>query len=153
MYTVTEDGERDRCVKFSQLKAMNSTGNLLKAGFWTLSWRRVNGVASPAGPADKVASGREPGVGKTETGSARICITKRAINKVLRCRGHRQKSVSSFQARSCNLPLPPVRSPSHPLHCHPHGRGSPCPATRANQSQRGSIYIERWRPSRSRARG
>lgn len=60
VYTVTEDGERDRCGtrKFSQLDAMNSTGNLLKAGFRTLSWRRVNGVASPAGPADKVASGR-----------------------------------------------------------------------------------------------
>lgn len=81
-------------------------GNLLKAGS---GLSRSNGeLMGSRGPADKVASGRA-GSWKTETGSAGICITKRAINKVLRCRGHRQKSVSSFQARSCNLPLPPVR--------------------------------------------
>lgn len=81
-------------------------GNLLKAGSGLL---RSNGeLMGSRGPADKVAPGRA-GSWKTETGSAGICITKRAINKVLRCRGHRQKSVSSFQARSCNLPLPPVR--------------------------------------------
>lgn len=86
-------------------------GNLLKAGS---GLSRSNGeLMGSRGPVDKVAPGRA-GSWKTETGSAGICITKRAINKVLRCRGHRQKSVSSFQARSCNLPLPPARLPSPP---------------------------------------
>lgn len=106
--TVDDDGGKDRCRmrKVFPIEGNKFEGNLLKAGS---GLSRSNGeLMGSRGPADKVASGRA-GSWKTETGSAGICITKRAINKVLRCRGHRQKSVSSFQARSCNLPLPPVR--------------------------------------------
>lgn len=46
-------------VKFSQLKAMNSTGNLLKAGFWTLS---------PSG--ELMGSRRRPGRDKVASGRA-----------------------------------------------------------------------------------
>ncbi|KAL0100759.1 hypothetical protein PUN28_019261 [Cardiocondyla obscurior] len=74
---------------------------------------------------------------KTETGSAGICITKRAINKVLRCRGHRQKSVSSFQARSCNLPLPPVRPPPSPRPLAPRWGTVGVHRQRCKPSQRG----------------
>jgi len=107
-------------------------GNLLKAGS---GLSRSNGeLMGSRGPADKVAPGKA-GSWKTETGSAGICITKRAINKVLRCRRYRQKSVSSFQARSCNLPLPPVRLLHHLVlseyagvlrqRCKPSQRGEP----------------------------
>jgi len=103
-----DDGGKDRCRmrKVFPIEGNEFEGNLLKA---ESGLSRSNGeLMGSRGPADKVAPGRA-GSWKTETGSAGICITKRAINKVLRCRGHRQKSVSSFQARSCNLPLPPVR--------------------------------------------
>lgn len=127
-----DGGGKDRCRmrKVFPIEGNEFEGNLLKAG---PGLSRSNGeLMGSRGPADKVAPGRA-GSWKTETGSAGICITKRAINKVLRCRGHRQKSVSSFQARSCNLPLPPVRL----LPPHPPPRSTDVLRQRYKPSQRG----------------
>lgn len=67
----------------------------------------------------------ELGVGKTETGSAGICITKRAINKVLRAPTKERFVLSSSllqpSSSACSLALPlfnPPPPPSTPTATH-----------------------------------
>lgn len=99
-------GSLQNAQSFLPIEGNEFEGNLLKAGSGPSAiQRRVNGVAR-AGRASRCFGQSSRQSEETETGSAGICITKRAINKVLRCRGHRQKSISSFQPRSCNPPPP-----------------------------------------------